>query len=115
MLQQVRTLTQADLDAFASLSGDANPIHIDPAFAARSTFGRTVAHGAMLTAILRALAAPMITDRAVIQLAAMFPAPTFADEPIQFTAEALSTSQILLRSVRLSDSAETCRIVVDLT
>jgi hypothetical protein len=45
----------------------------------------------------------------------MFPAPTFADEPIQFTAEALSTSQILLRSVRLSDSAETCRIVVDLT
>ena len=37
-----RTLTQGDFDAFATLSGDDNPIHVDPAFAARTRFGRTL-------------------------------------------------------------------------
>ena len=35
-------------DRFARLSGDDNPIHVDPAFSARTRFGRTVAHGMLL-------------------------------------------------------------------
>lgn len=44
-----RTITQADVDAYARLTGDANPIHLDEEFAVRSRFGGRIAHG-MLTA-----------------------------------------------------------------
>jgi 3-hydroxybutyryl-CoA dehydratase len=38
-------ITDAELTAFAEISGDWNPVHFDDAFAARSIFGRRIAHG----------------------------------------------------------------------
>lgn len=94
--------TQSDLDLFARLSGDANPIHVDPSFAANSGFGRTVAHGAMLTAwLVRAsglLEAPSSTS-------AMFPAPAFAGEALKATHE---NSAWELR--RVADGVVVCRL-----
>jgi acyl dehydratase len=41
-----RTVTQADIDAFAELSGDHQWIHVDPERAKKeSPFGTTIAHG----------------------------------------------------------------------
>jgi len=39
------TITQAMIDAYAAISGDFNPVHVDPAFAATTHFGTTIAHG----------------------------------------------------------------------
>ena len=39
------TITQAMIDAYAAISGDFNPVHVDPAFAATTPFGATIAHG----------------------------------------------------------------------
>jgi 3-hydroxybutyryl-CoA dehydratase len=47
-----RLVTQEKIERYASASGDANPLHIDPAFAARSRFGGTVAHGMLVLAYL---------------------------------------------------------------
>lgn len=44
-----RTITAADIETFARLTGDFNPLHLDEAYAARTRFGERVAHG-MLTA-----------------------------------------------------------------
>jgi len=46
--------SRAEFDEFARLSGDDNPIHIDPAFAAEPKFGRTVAHGMLIFAATQA-------------------------------------------------------------
>ncbi|MGO1410120.1 MULTISPECIES: MaoC family dehydratase [unclassified Microbacterium] len=43
-----REIPQADIDAYASLSGDDNPIHVDAEAAAASPYGGRIAHG-MLT------------------------------------------------------------------
>src|SRR5947209_4400465 len=51
----VRTATQERIDQYAAASGDCNPIHVDPAFAARSPFGGTVAHGMLLLAYVSTL------------------------------------------------------------
>ncbi len=40
-----RVITAADVAAFADLSGDRNPLHLDDEYAARGPFGRTIAHG----------------------------------------------------------------------
>jgi acyl dehydratase len=40
-----RTVTEADVVAFASLSGDTNPIHTDAEASARLPFGERIAHG----------------------------------------------------------------------
>ena len=45
----VHRVTERDLDTFAVLTGDRNPIHLDEDFAARSIFKGRIAHG-MLTA-----------------------------------------------------------------
>lgn len=44
-----RQVTEADIVSFAEVSGDKNPVHLDPAFAAQGPFGDRIAHG-MLTA-----------------------------------------------------------------
>lgn len=36
---------QAMIDAWSTLSGDVNPLHIDPDYAANTRFGGTIAHG----------------------------------------------------------------------
>ncbi len=45
----VRTVTDTDILLFAVATGDLNPVHLDQAFAERSSFGGRIAHG-MLTA-----------------------------------------------------------------
>ena len=41
----IRTLTLEDIQAFAAVSGDTNPAHLDPAFAGASIFHGVIAHG----------------------------------------------------------------------
>jgi len=49
--QHERTITEADVLAFADITGDHNPVHVDAESAAASSFGARVVHG-MLTASL---------------------------------------------------------------
>ena len=44
-----KTVTEADITAFAGVSGDTNPIHLHEGFAKTSRFGHRIAHG-MLSA-----------------------------------------------------------------
>ena len=46
-----RTIVESDIEAFADVTGDRNPVHLDDEFAKNTRFGRRIAHG-MLTASL---------------------------------------------------------------
>jgi 3-hydroxybutyryl-CoA dehydratase len=45
----VRTVGAADIEAFADVTGDNNPVHLDADYAATTSFGERIAHG-MLSA-----------------------------------------------------------------
>lgn len=42
-----QTITESDIETFASISGDTNPIHIDEKYARQSRFKKRLAHGMM--------------------------------------------------------------------
>lgn len=84
-----RQFTQAEFDRFAVISGDDNPIHVDPVFAAETRFGRTVAHGMLLYTALRGLIATHFPEMQQISQNLMFPAPTFAGEILRLEVEVL--------------------------
>jgi len=46
-----RTVTEADVVAFAGLSGDFNPLHTDEEFAKTTPFSRRIAHGMLIAAM----------------------------------------------------------------
>lgn len=55
------TLTESHFLGFAAFTGDRHPIHYDAEYAARTKFGRPVAHGLLLTA-MTALGATALSD-----------------------------------------------------
>jgi acyl dehydratase len=76
-----RVLLQGDFDRFARLSHDDNPIHCDPAFAAKSHFGATVAHGMMLySCICKALTEQVGPGVVQLEQTLMFPNATYVGD-----------------------------------
>jgi acyl dehydratase len=83
-----RTFDQRDFDRFAALSGDDNPIHVDPAFAGRTRFGRTVAHGMLLySTICRALTDALVPGFVQREQELMFVTPTYTGEEVAVRLE----------------------------
>ncbi len=50
-----RTVTEADIVAFAGLSGDYNPLHINEEHCKKTIFGSRIAHGPLVYAIAAGL------------------------------------------------------------
>ena len=53
--QIARTVGAADVEAFAAVSGDDNPLHLDEAYAATTPFKRRIAHGMLTGAYISAV------------------------------------------------------------
>jgi 3-hydroxybutyryl-CoA dehydratase len=51
-----------DIDLFAKISGDFDPIHVDEAYARTTAFGRRIAHGGLVMSLLSTTAS-MISRR----------------------------------------------------
>jgi 3-hydroxybutyryl-CoA dehydratase len=87
-----RTITEADVMAFAGVTGDFNAVHIDAVYARDETpFGRRITHGAMILGTSFGLRS--VRDRwkilALLECRRRFLAPVFPGDTIQghFTVE----------------------------
>ena len=69
-LSSARTVTQADVVAFAGISGDFNPIHMDHETAREGAFGEPVAHGLLGLALVSGLTmhAPLVATQAFLAI-----------------------------------------------
>jgi 3-hydroxybutyryl-CoA dehydratase len=47
-----KVLTQEKIERYAEASGDRNPLHVDPSFAATTQFGGPIAHGMLVLAYI---------------------------------------------------------------
>jgi acyl dehydratase len=101
-----RVPTQADFDLFAKVSGDDNPIHVDPDFSARTRFGRTVSHGMLLYSWAWALLKGAFPRREPNVAQLMFPNPCYAGEEIRFLLSEPEAGLLKVRVCRAADDAE---------
>lgn len=85
-----RQISAADIKAFADLTGDHNPIHVDPEFAAKSIFGTCISHGPMMVGITFGLLSRLdLLDGTIIALKAIewsFNAPIKAGDTVHVWA-----------------------------
>ena len=63
-----REVGAADIDAFAAVSGDHNPVHLDEAFAATTRFGGRIAHGMLSASYISALIASRLPGPGAVYL-----------------------------------------------
>jgi len=93
-----RTITEADVVAFAGLSGDANPVHTDAVFAAAGRFGRPIAHGLLGLAVaggfLSRVGVIDGTAVALLDVGWSFRAPIYPGDTIAATIRVEETREI---------------------
>ena len=80
-------VTDEAIDAFAELSGDDNPIHLDDAYAAESMFGGRVAHGMLSAAAVSAALASLPGDIVYLEQELSFNAPVRPGETVRAAVE----------------------------
>lgn len=85
------TFTMRHVELFAEISGDRNPLHFDPDFVARTSFGRPVVHGGLTSGILNALVAEDMPGPGTVFMSMdlKFTAPVFVGDTVTATAEVL--------------------------
>ncbi len=89
-----RTVTEADIVAFAGVSGDFNPLHVDEIFAREQTpFGGRIAHGPLVLSMSYGLAS--VRDRwrvlALAECRRCFRAPVYPGDTVWAEFEILET------------------------
>ena len=87
--ERSHTFSQDDVDAFAALSGDRNPLHFDDEFVAGTRFGRRIIHGGLTTAMFNALVAEQLPGPGSVFLHQEwdYPAPVFVGDTVTATVE----------------------------
>ncbi len=86
-----KQVTAADIEAFATISGDRNPIHLDEAFAAKTPFGGRIAHGIFTAGLISAAIAMRLPGPGSIYLSQTlrFLAPVRLDDVVDATIEVI--------------------------
>lgn len=77
-----KTISAADVEMFASLSGDNNPIHLDDAYAKSTSFGARIVHGMFSAALISAVAGTKLPGPGGVYLSQSlkFRKPIFIDQ-----------------------------------
>ena len=118
-----RQVTEADIFAFATNSGDANPLHVDAGYAATTAYGARLAHGAFQIAMASALIGMHLPGRQVLlaNVSARFPAPLYFPCRVRVRGEVTAwhpetrTGQLKVTILETSQHVPTAEIALGFT
>jgi acyl dehydratase len=80
-----KTISDSDIRAFAEVSGDHNPLHLDESFAQQTRFGKRIAHGMLSASLISAVIANELPGQGSIYLGQtlQFVAPVFVGDTVE--------------------------------
>ena len=86
---QSTTITDEMIRAFAALTGDTNPVHLDDNYAASTRFKRRIAHGMIAAGLISAALANDLPGPGTVYLSQtlQFKAPVYPGDTITTTVE----------------------------
>ncbi|SRR5690554_3005051 len=84
-----QTITDADIKAYAGLSGDHNPVHVNQEYAEESRYGRRLAHGLMSVGFFSALFGMRLPGPGCVYVSQniQFKRPVYIDDTVTAIAE----------------------------
>lgn len=84
-----KSFSGEDVDTFAKLSGDINPVHLDENYAKETIFGARIVHGALVSSIFSTIFANTLPGAGCIYLKSenKFIKPIYLDELVHFRVE----------------------------
>jgi 3-hydroxybutyryl-CoA dehydratase len=79
-----KTITDEDVRAFADLTGDHNPVHLDDDYASGTRFGRRVAHGMLTASLISSVLANKLPGEGTVYLSQSlrFVAPVYPGDTV---------------------------------
>lgn len=79
-----KTITADDIQSFANLTGDHNPVHLDDEFAQTTRFGRRIAHGMLSASLISAVLANQLPGQGTVYLSQslQFVAPVYLNDTV---------------------------------
>ena len=82
-----KTFTAEDVRAFAEISGDKNPVHLDEDYAAQTQFKKRIAHGMLTAGLISAVLGTQLPGEGSIYLGQTinFRAPVYLGDTITAT------------------------------
>jgi 3-hydroxybutyryl-CoA dehydratase len=82
--EMTKSWTADDVNLFAQVTGDTNPVHLDEAFAAQSRFGRRIAHGMLSAGLISAVLGTKLPGPGAIYVSQTlkFLAPVFLGDTV---------------------------------
>lgn len=108
-VSEYRTVTEADIAAFAELSGDRNPLHLDAPAARAAGFAGPIAHGVLGIAIATGLVSELGVTRdvliAMLEVRWRFVAPVVAGDRLRV--------RLTIKEVRETSRADRRIIILD--
>ncbi len=90
--RRTQTVTAREVELYAEITGDRNPLHFDADFAARTRFGRLVAQGGIASGMLNALVAMDLPGAGTVFMSQTlsYKAPTYLGDQLTAEVEVLS-------------------------
>jgi 3-hydroxybutyryl-CoA dehydratase len=87
-----REVTVGDVETFAEVSGDKNPVHLDDEFAQNSRFKRRIAHGVLSVSYISAVLGSKLPGPGTIYLSQSitFKAPVYIGDTVTATVTVLN-------------------------
>ncbi|UTF52037.1 MaoC family dehydratase [Natronosalvus rutilus] len=82
-------ITTDHIERFADLTGDENPLHLDPEYAAEGLFDGPVAHGMLAAGLISSALASLPGDVVYLSQDLSFEAPVYPGQTVTATAEVL--------------------------
>jgi len=84
-----KTFTESEVEQFAKISLDDNPIHLDRKYAESTVFGQPIVHGILVASLLSGLIGGKFPGHGTVYLGQTlrFMSPVYVDEEVEATVE----------------------------
>lgn len=108
----IRTITSYDIEMFAVITGDKNPVHLNELYARKSIFGKRIAHGMLTSSLISSILGTKLPGANTIYLSQSlkFLAPCYIGDTLTATVEVIEkkdTKKIIIFNTVVTNQFDT--------